>query len=242
MKSSTTPPGSAAHLIERLIFLTEKGQMHWARVYGSPAIGMDGADTVDAGRPVAYLLEDNIFGFGRVMLSLDREKTEAGGLFIAINGERLEDASKVDLSLLKDHIKLYHREIMTGRMRTVHDRMAHMVDRAVEDAQQEIDVHREFGQRLLGQVERQTGLLDKALSAVIGAQTIALTAQTAPAGSPDEDPDFMIELNAQALSRVLVILREAGKIQINSNITYAELDQVIEQLLQQGLAGEAHIE
>lgn len=190
---------STEALLERLVSLTEKGQLNWRFVWdeaNGPARDLD--DLVRSTTPVAFLVDDDTVG--RVLLRLDDPQNE-GGPALYVNGDLADDADPVDLTVLDDTVRVYLRDLQLGRTKTPVERVAEAYEDALAEARAAVATKDDALHVLVGHVTKQTDVISQALTL---AQGLQLQGLAAAAGGGEDG----LVMTPQTLRAVVSVCRD----------------------------------
>jgi hypothetical protein len=186
-------------LLERIVSLTDKGQITWRLVWDDKGPAADLDDLVRTTAPVAFLADDDTVG--RVLLRLDDPQNE-GGPVLYVNGDAALDADPVDLTVLEDTVRVYLRDLQLGRAKTPADRLQEAFQKQMERVRTEGEAKDLAVGQLLAQVAKQTDVISQALTLAQGIQVQALTA------GPLADDEGPLLLTPQTLRAVVSVCRD----------------------------------
>lgn len=191
-----------SQIIERLIELTQMGRLHWTFMYPQhPEVSGSSAEALsEVSQPIGYVLEDEDFGFGVVIVQIQSDISEEDLPVVHVQGEYIE-APSTDRSLLVTVIRNFLHEIQTGRAPSMYDRIHRATQQAIEpmreqmrETQRNSDTFRELAQRQMNVTENMSQVLTK----LMGTEEIDLQA--------DPHKDDKIELTPENLRFALQIM------------------------------------
>jgi hypothetical protein len=110
LPQNVSPP---AEILYRLVELTQAGELAWTYMYPSNPNVETEAELPGLTEPVAYLLEDNRYGFGRGLIKVHDVEMETQAPGVYLQGNRLDVSDGLSAMLL-DAVRLHVEEVQRG--------------------------------------------------------------------------------------------------------------------------------
>lgn len=215
-----------AFLVDRLTELTDLGRITWYYLYANDGVEDAPPESLgDSTKPYAYALDDEEFGFGRVVLLLNDRLNETDEPGLYYQGDYVEVEPK-GLKLLIDTIKVHFLERVSGALPTNQERIHRTIEYAIQPYQLEHKRQEDRADRATELQHKLADVADKLATLALNQQNMQIILGGSDVLEASEVP-FSSETLAIALS---LLFPEEDRINLESLLQPEFLDKVVQEV------------